>query len=650
MYNLRNTISQDALLNFQSKLISQIVITYFLEVYTICRIVNQTKSTNKPFLNIQSDLPIAVVYPQETADLLHSPMVQAIELGCTHFLVDEDALPYFLDHYISIHDETLFRRPEKYVLIAVQSIGTAQASLMKAVQLHPSLQDIANLLLVVPNAAKFELITHRYVGNAPNSLDWIHLDTYDPETGLFMADANLFPDKLSNLMGKTLKVATFYLLPWSMMRQTDDGIVRYLDQQYTIDGLDGYILIQFCLWYNCTWELYCDQANQYGQVFPNRTGNGMIGALIERKVDFAIGAVGGWYQLFQYFSFSNPVQWIGITCLAPRPGLIEYWRIVFMMFAESVWGILILTFIMVSMLQYLLPPPDLPESHSQRSFSWIVINLLCAFLLLPSNLRRDPLSDVILSSTLSVFTLTVAYVYIGKIHSILAFPVYEPPIDTILDLAVSGIPWNAPHEAWMYALVGTENPNVQKVLTTFRVPPIEDIPIIADEGKEAIIMALLNYGHSMVGTWFDAKNIENYRLMTELLYFEYDTGYATKTWPLLDRFDRLAMWIRDACLFQYVELVDVYRYMNYWVQTSIAHSKDRPQNLLRIMNVEEISGGLMILGIGLVLAIAVFALELGIVGFRKTSVYRVICLKWKSIKHSCWNVNNLMRNSLDSVN
>lgn len=188
------------------------------------------------------------------------------------------------------------------------------------------------------------------------------------------------------------------------------------------------------------------------------------------------------------------------------------------------------------------------------------------------------------------------------------------------------------------------------MLTTFRVPPIEDIPIIADEGKEAIIMALLNYGHSMVGTWFDAKNIENYRLMTELLYFEYDTGYATKTWPLLDRFDRLAMWIRDACLFQYVELVDVYRYMNYWVQTSIAHSKDRPQNLLRIMNVEEISGGLMILGIGLVLAIAVFALELGIVGFRKTSVYRVICLKWKSIKHSCWNVNNLMRNSLDSVN
>lgn len=173
-----------------------------------------------------------------------------------------------------------------------------------------------------------------------------------------------------------------------------------------------------------------------------------------------------------------------------------------------------------------------------------------------------------------------------------------------------------------------QQPNVQKVLTTFQVPPIEDFPDIADQGEQAIIMALLNYGHSMVGTWFDGKNIENYRLMTELLYFEYDTGYATKTWPLLDRFDELAMWIRDACLFQYIELVDVYRYMNFWVQTSIAHSKDRPQNVLRIMNVEEISGGLMILGIGYLVTVVVFLLELGFEAFKRRTMYRTLRSWW----------------------
>lgn len=128
-----------------------------------------------------------------------------------------------------------------------------------------------------------------------------------------------------------------------------------------------------------------------------------------------------------------------------------------MMFSDQVWGILIATFILISIMQYLVPPRNLPERHTRRSLSWVVMNLLGAFLLLPSDLRRDRLSDVILSTTLSMFTITVAYVYVGQIHSILAIPVYEPPIDTIVDLAVSGITWNAPHEAWMYALVGTEN-------------------------------------------------------------------------------------------------------------------------------------------------------------------------------------------------
>ncbi|EDS44683.1 conserved hypothetical protein [Culex quinquefasciatus] len=60
---------------------------------------------------------------------------------------------------------------------------------------------------------------------------------------------------MNNLMGKTIRLAAFYLLPWIMMRQKDDGVVRYLNQSYTIDGIDGYMLVQFCIRFNCTWDL-----------------------------------------------------------------------------------------------------------------------------------------------------------------------------------------------------------------------------------------------------------------------------------------------------------------------------------------------------------------------------------------------------------
>lgn len=62
-----------------------------------------------------------------------------------------------------------------------------------------------------------------------------------------------------------------------------------------------------------------------------------------------------------------------------------------------------------------------------------------------------------LSVALSAFTLIVAYVYIGKIHSILAIPVYEPAIDTIIDFAESKLRWNAPHEVWMYLIAESDN-------------------------------------------------------------------------------------------------------------------------------------------------------------------------------------------------
>ncbi|XP_053691084.1 uncharacterized protein LOC128739613 [Sabethes cyaneus] len=586
------------------------LITYFLSVYTVCRVIPSTPKQHQ-VSHLQVGLPFAVVTTEPSSNISQNlRMHRAIELGCTAFIVDEDSAIQFLDSYIPVHDGTIFRRPEKYIILSIHSIGPAAEMLLRKIQQHPAIEEIANLLLVVTNSSKIDLLTHRYVGNLPKSRELILLDSFRVENQTFDRGSNLFPDKLSNLMGKRMRVATFQLLPWSMMRQADDGIVRYLNQSYTIDGLDGYILIQFCLWYNCTWDLSVDQENQYGVVFENHTGNGMIGSLVERKVDVAIGAVGAWASLFQYFSFSNPIMWIGVTSLAPRPRLIPSWKIVFMMFTKTVWFLLIATYILIVFFDYYLPKSAASHLQYKKSLSRSFLNVFGAFLLLPSELRRGRISENILSISLLVVTFLVGYVYIGKIHSILAVPVFQPPIDTIYDLAMSNKHWNAPHEAWMYALIGSLNPYVQKILSTFKVTPIDELKRIADEGDEALVFAVLNFGHFMVGPWFTAENIENYRLMSELIYFEYDTAYASKTWPLLDRFDYLTGWIRDACLCRYVELVDVYHYMNYRVQISIEHSRDKPHNVLKPFGVDSIEGGLLMLGCGYLAALAALIFEI----------------------------------------
>ncbi|XP_055545677.1 uncharacterized protein LOC129730396 [Wyeomyia smithii] len=608
-------------------LLAEILTKYFIGIYTICRVLERPDLSVKSPASLPTTVPFVVVSEQRSL-WLEVPLKPAIELGCTVFIVEENATISFLNKYISIHDECMFRRPEKFVIFALHSDDNVD--LLKRIQNHASLQEIPNLLLIVPQGDKLKLMTHRYVGNPPGALDLLDLDTYVPSNRSFIKENNLFPDKLANLMGKTYKLASFHLLPWIMMRRQDDGLVRYLNQSHTIDGLDGYVLVQFCIWYNCTWDLSIDQEKQYGQVFDNnRTGNGMTGALFYRKADFALAAVGGWFQLFSYFSFSIPIQWIGITCLAPRPTLVPSWKIIFMMFTKTVWAVVVVTFILISFIENIWPKKlDAPLAH-RKGLSWSFLNVLAAFLLLPSYLRRSRPSEIVMSLALVMGTFLIGYVYIGKIHSILAVPVFQPPIDTVIDLAESGLPWNAPHEVWMYLLKGSENPYILKLLQTFNVAPIPNLHAIADIGKEPLVMASLHNGHSMVGPWFTADNIENYRRLTEFLYYEYDTGYATKTWPLLDNFDYLSMWIRDACLFQYVELMEVFRYMDYRVQISIEHSRDKQKNELKPFGVEEVAGGLLILGFGYSVAAGIFIFELFTKAVERKRLARRLAAKWK---------------------
>ncbi|KXJ80589.1 hypothetical protein RP20_CCG024313 [Aedes albopictus] len=471
------------------------------------------------------------------------------------------------------------------------------------------MEEVPNMLLVVQKNAMYELLTHDYVGSGLKALQYQILDVYHARNDSFLYESDLFPDKLNNLMGKTLKVASFEVIPWVMPQQAVDGNVRYRNQSYTLNGMDGYLLIEFCMRFNCTWELQVDQKNLYGKVFEDGTGNGMFGALLNRKVDFAIGAVGPYFSTFKYFSITHPLQWVGVTCLVPRPGLVPYWKLIFVIFSKTVWFVLGVTFITTSVCLHVYHKST---TNSQTyEFSSIIFKVFRSLVLASSDLPRNSAALAIMVASHLMFTIIVGNTYIGKIHSILAFPPYQDPISTVTELARSGIQVNAEHAAWMYSMDLSENRQDKIILSNFHVVPAEQLSALMNKGHEATMIAVLENGHSMVGRWINAHNVEQYRILSEPLYYEFEAGYATKTWPLLDRFSYYTSWIRDACLFQYVELIEVNRYMDFWVQLSIEHSKDRPHSQLKTMKVEEISGALMVLGVGLVISVFVFLVEIG---------------------------------------
>lgn len=61
----------------------------------------------------------------------------------------------------------------------------------------------------------FDLITSQFVTQR-NSIEDVHLDTFDASNGSFVENADLFPNKFSDLEGRIIRVALFNYKPYTI--------------------------------------------------------------------------------------------------------------------------------------------------------------------------------------------------------------------------------------------------------------------------------------------------------------------------------------------------------------------------------------------------------------------------------------------------
>lgn len=101
------------------------------------------------------------------------------------------------------------------------------------------------------------------------------------------------------------------------------------------------MFLEFCVKYNCTYEISLgliffflieifeqsfikliknlDEEGEWGNIFDNNTGNGVMGAVYEGKAEVGVGALYTWYHEFNYLALSTPITQTAITVLVPRP-------------------------------------------------------------------------------------------------------------------------------------------------------------------------------------------------------------------------------------------------------------------------------------------------------------------------------------------
>ncbi|XP_023710035.1 probable glutamate receptor [Cryptotermes secundus] len=367
--------------------------------------------------------------------------------------------------------------------------------------------------------------------------------------------ADLYPDKLFNLMGKRLIMATFNYRPYSIIDLNADPPV--------FDGTETRIALEFCKKLNATFDFSIDAENEWGEIYENDTGNGILGAVVEDRAELGYGAIYLWSYEYQFLDYSFPYIRTGITCLAPRPEPLAGWITPLLPFTVTSWAAVWASVVASTFSLFLVTKATekFPgrSTNIQAGTGRYASVLDCAFnalgllvLQTPPDERRStrnvgPNRHVLVWLTVMFLLITTSYG--SGLASILTVPRFGPPIDTVPDLVASNIPWAATHPAWMFSLRESRDPLTLHVTSQFRVMKNEELRKHSFMGDTAFSIERLPAGHYAVGDYItEEAAAAKLRLMKQDLYFEFVPTVVRKGSPYISKLNKLIHRLLDSGL------------------------------------------------------------------------------------------------------
>lgn len=173
--------------------------------------------------------------------------LNASEMGCSDYIVQMNEPEIFMKAFEKVvHLGNVRRSDRKIIMLLPQSKSNNSAEKLINVLSMKETGFVANVLLILPldsscECDMYDLITHKFVGFSSDEQNKsLYLDTWNSCTKKYLKDSNLFPHDMSNLYGKTLKVAGFTYKPYILL-DLDPTVVPQ-----GRDGMDVRIVDQFC--------------------------------------------------------------------------------------------------------------------------------------------------------------------------------------------------------------------------------------------------------------------------------------------------------------------------------------------------------------------------------------------------------------------
>uniref|UniRef100_A0A182P2U4 Ionotropic glutamate receptor C-terminal domain-containing protein n=1 Tax=Anopheles epiroticus TaxID=199890 RepID=A0A182P2U4_9DIPT len=566
---------------------------------------------------------IALEKSLNTPETIGDILVHSINAGCEGFLVMEDALFPFLDNYRAAHEAAFFRAPNKRI-IAVSRLGATER---KRLLEHDTMEVTPNILLVKGNetAGTIDLYTTKLSPLEPRGivadLQWLERISVEDELVELPDTLRKFPDKLSNMEGRRVRLSTLPYPPCSVANEVPlgQGNARStvpVNYSLQADGTEILMVLELCRRHNCTLEIELVANSEWGQVYPNGSSDGLIGSLIDRRSDVAVAAIYRWYNWYKYVTMSAYTGRSGVSCLVPRPRLLPYWQTPFLSFPPSLWLMVSVSFCVGTVAvffterarQRVHPPAGATEKHKLVDSIFFMVSL---YVEQSVPLRHDLMAGSMLLSFLLFGGFMIGNSYAGALACVMTIPRYEKSIDTRADFAASGMKWSGPTVAWMNSLLMAEQPELVTIRNRYEVHDGGTLAGFSHTRRDmGYVHERLQYGSYALESFIDINATRLLQPLKEDVFWEQIITACSKTWPLMGFYDDLILRVQQNGILRYWELGSVIRNMGLEIQRNLANARvhDQDHEPVKLL-IAHFLGVFFILFVGLTLATVIFAIE-----------------------------------------
>uniref|UniRef100_A0A182NL37 Ionotropic glutamate receptor C-terminal domain-containing protein n=1 Tax=Anopheles dirus TaxID=7168 RepID=A0A182NL37_9DIPT len=606
-----------------SVLMRFLVLRYYAQYYSFC-------SIGKDFLE---DLPVGRILLPADAQL-ESRLLHAIDSGCQAFVVDEPGVALFLELYISVHDMARQRSLDKRLILLVTQQNRPE--LFQLLRSHDAFRELPNVLIIVydgeasqPTALFTTYVTTSDVlqRSVNVSLEQLPIDWTDWE------GCSFFPDTTSDLKGYVLRTSTLNYMPFTGFERVEVGAGNAFDSEtgersIWLDGTELQLLVAFCELRNCNILVFPDDEDTWGEVYPNATGNGLMGSVVERRTDIALGAFYLWLKPYNFSTYTATISRSGVTMLVAKPKMLPFWRTPFLSFSLPLWAAVIVTFFAGSMAAWVAGTVRhrllLVSGHNnaragddatdliaeQLTLSDAVLMMVGFFVAQSSAVRTDLWSCVFLFATLLLAGFMVSNMYSGGLASIMTVPQYEKSIDTVRDFAATGMTWYGPTPYCLAEISSATEPHLQQILKTYIPCGIEEMGVYARKGVGGFVIEQAQHGNFAPSDFLDRASSSTLQPLKDFVFTQNCAALMTNTNPLRSDLNAYILAVQQSGLLYHIGTLSAIRYLPTDVMRNIERARmhSHGDGAIRL-EIGHFLGAFFILGYGLLVAGLVFVGE-----------------------------------------